>query len=120
MEGRAGEEDERDGMTRMDDKSSLAFSRMTSPYTPQWFASMEAGAAEQFDKVQWRVSENRSRFFERLALLSAGAVVLSVSLLSTVLGKAVIHGAMFLFVGWGCFIVALLASLFRELKYQPY
>lgn len=64
--------------------------------------------------------ENRRKFFERLAFLSGGAVVVSVSLLSTVLGKTVIHGAVFLFSGWACLVIALLASLFREMKYQQY
>lgn len=93
---------------------------MKSPFGNEWFDAAEGGAAEQFDKAQWHVIEDRARFFERLALLSAGAVVLSVSLLSTVFGRTTIHGILFLFAGWTGFIAALMASLFRELKYQRY
>jgi hypothetical protein len=93
---------------------------MSSPYSIEYFRQNEASAAEQFDRAQWRVAEDRSKFFERLALLSSGAVVLSVSLLSTVFGKTTIHGIAFLFVGWAAFILSLMTSLFRELKSHSY
>jgi hypothetical protein len=93
---------------------------MSSPYSIEYYLQNEASAAEQFDKAQWRVGVDRNKFFERLALLSAGAVVLSVSLLSTVFGKTAIHGTAFLFAGWAAFVLSLMTSLFRELKSQPY
>ena len=93
---------------------------MPLPYNFDFYQRSEVNAAEQLDKVQWRTAEERTKFFERLALLSAGAVVLSVSLLSSVFGKTLIHGTAFLFGGWICLIVAMMASLFRELKYQAY
>jgi hypothetical protein len=55
---------------------------MSSPFTFEYFDQKERDAAEQFDKAQLRAAEGRTKFFERLALLNAGAVVLSVSLLS--------------------------------------
>lgn len=64
-----------------------------SPYNFNFYQRNEAKAAEQVETTQWRVGEQRTKFFERLALLSAGAVVLSVSLLSNVFGKATIHGS---------------------------
>jgi hypothetical protein len=72
------------------------------------------------NKAQWHAAGERTKFFERLALLSAGAVVLSISLLSSVFGKATIHGTAFLFGGWASLILALMTPLFRELKYQAY
>ena len=48
---------------------------MSSPYTFNYFVQNERNAAEQFDKAQWRAAEDRTKFFERVALLSAGAVV---------------------------------------------
>ena|SRR5579862_1528139 len=89
----------------------------------QRFTSLDAeesGAAKQFDKTQWYVSEARAKFFERIALLSAGAVVLSVSLLSTVFGHTTIHGLAFLLLGWIALVIALTTSLFRDLRYHPY
>ncbi len=96
---------------------------MVSPrqvFSFEWFARREEHAADQYDKLQWRVSEERSKFFERLALLSGSAVVLSVSLLSTVFGRATIHAIALLFGGWFALVLSLVASLFRELRYQPY
>lgn len=93
---------------------------MSSPYNFDFYQRSEANAAEQLDKVQWRTAEERTKFFERVALLSAGAVVLSVSLLSNVFGKTTIHGIAFLFGGWVSLIVALMTAVFRELKYQAY
>jgi hypothetical protein len=66
------------------------------------------------------VAEQRSRFFERLALVSGGSVVLSVTLLTTILGKTPIHAAAILLMGWFSFIVALISALFRDLPYQRY
>jgi hypothetical protein len=53
-------------------------------------------------------------------LLSGGAIVLSVSLLSTLFGKVVLHGIVELIVGWFALLLALLASFYRTLQYQPY
>jgi hypothetical protein len=91
-----------------------------SPFNHRWFEQRESDAAEQIDKMQWRVAEARTKFFERLSLLSAGAVVLSVSLLATMLGKTAIHSVATLFTAWFGFVVALVAALFRELPYQTY
>lgn len=93
---------------------------MASPYTFDYYQRNEQSAAEQLDKMQWRIAEERTKFFERLALLSAGSVVLSVSLLSNFFGKTTIHGTAFLFAGWLALILALMASVLRELKYQAY
>lgn len=90
------------------------------PFNHRWFEQRESYAAEHVDKMQWRIAEERTKFFERLSLLSAGAVVLSVSLLGTMLGKAAIHSVATLFAAWFAFVVALAASLFRELPYQTY
>ncbi len=93
---------------------------MRSPYPFEWFDSRERSAAEQLERASQRVSEDRTKYFQRLALLCAGSVVLSVSLLSTVFGKTVIHGIAFLFAGWAAFVVSLMSSLFTELKYHRY
>lgn len=93
---------------------------MSSPYNFEFYQRNEVSAAEQLDKVQWRTAEERTKFFDRLALLSAGAVVLSVSLLSNVFGKTTVHGIAFLFGGWASLILAMMTALFRELKYQAY
>lgn len=94
---------------------------MSSPFTFDYFQRSELNAAQQLDKAQWRAAEERTKFFERLALLSAGAVVLSVSLLSNFFGKTtIIHGTAFLFAGWLSLILALMTAVFRELRYQSY
>jgi hypothetical protein len=88
--------------------------------SPKHFEALEQGAAEQFDEVQKTVASERTKFFEQIALLSGGAIVLSVSLLSTLFGKAILFGTPMLIVGWCALLLTLLTSLFRTLAYLPY
>jgi hypothetical protein len=88
--------------------------------SPAYYEAIEQGAAEQFDEVQKKVATERTKFFEQLGLLSGGAIVLSVSLLSTLFGKVVLHGVVILIAGWFALLVALLSCLYRTLQYQPY
>lgn len=89
-------------------------------FSPAYFEAFEEGAAAQFDEIQKKVASERTKFFEQVALLSGGAIVLSVSLLSTLFGKVVLHGIVELIVGWFALLLALLASFYRTLQYQPY
>ncbi len=96
---------------------------MTTPkgqFSPAYFEDLEAGAAEQFDEAQQKVAGERTKFFEQLALLSGGAIILSVSLLSTLFGKVVVYGSIVLIIGWFALLAALLSSLYRALQYQLY
>jgi hypothetical protein len=83
-------------------------------------AEEEEGAAQRVDEIQTRVAEQRNKFFEQVALLSGGAIVLSVSLLSTLFGKVVLHFIVVLILAWAELLLALMASFYRASKYQSY
>jgi hypothetical protein len=90
------------------------------PPAYQAAAEEEEGAAQRVDEIQTRVAEQRNKFFEQIALLSGGAIVLSVSLLSTLFGKVVLHLVVVLILGWAELLLALMASFYRASKYQSY
>jgi hypothetical protein len=85
-----------------------------------YLEAIEEGAAQQYDKVQKKIATERTKFFEQIALLSGGAIVLSVSLLSTLFGKADVYAIPILICGWLALLLCLFSSLYRTLKYQPY
>lgn len=86
-------------------------------------ASRQAGkTGQKFDEVQYEVIREGARFFERLALLNGGALVLSVSFLgflSSRQGTSMEHIEV-LYTSWGMLLAALLASTFRNLYHQAY
>lgn len=86
-------------------------------------ASQQAGkTGKKFDDVQYEVIREGARFYERLTLLSGGALVLSVSFLgylSSRQGTPVEH-IQVLYTSWGMLLAALLASIFRNLYHQYY
>lgn len=73
------------------------------------------------EEVQFRnqVAAQRTRFFGYLALLSGGAILLSVSLVSGALGKGLLSAITVLYAGWLALLIALFGSLFRALIHQP-
>jgi hypothetical protein len=95
---------------------------LSNPIPSTYLAALEneEGAAQQFTETQTKVAEQRSKFYDQLALLSGGAIVLSVSLLSTLFGKVVLHFVPALIFGWVDLLVVLLASFLRSMAYQRY
>jgi hypothetical protein len=79
-----------------------------------------AGRAEQHQKTLSLVIEARSRFYDRVALLSGGAVVLSVSFLGSSASRSSVHALGLLFSSWALLVVCLLCCLFRSPPYQRY
>lgn len=65
------------------------------------------------------IAQNRNSFFERLALLIAGALTFSVTLIGH-LGEQSVHAVLFLHVAWGFLLLALLACLARNLSHQHF
>lgn len=78
----------------------------------------DAGA-DQDAEERSEVAAQRTKFFGYLALLSGGAILLSVSLVSAMLGKGALGAVAVLFAGWIALLIALFGSIFRMLKYQP-
>lgn len=61
----------------------------------------------------------RTKFFGYLALLSGGAILLSVSLVGAMLGKGVLGAVAVLFAGWIALLIALFGAIVRALQHQP-
>src|SRR5215813_7272100 len=67
---------------------------------------------DHFHKAQFLASEGRGKFYDRVALLSGGAAVLSISFLFSIATKFTIHAMATLFVAWGLLLTCLLCCLF--------
>jgi hypothetical protein len=95
---------------------------LPKPIPPTYLDALayEESAARQFNEIQIRISKQRSKFYDQLALLSGGAIVLSVSLLSMLFGKVVLHFVPVLIFGWVDFLIVLLACFLRSTEYQRY
>lgn len=86
-------------------------------------ASQQAAkTGDKFDRIQFEVMREGARFFERLALLNGGALVLSVSFLGYLSARpqANVANIFILYVAWGFLMAGLLASTFRNLYQQSY
>lgn len=66
-----------------------------------------------------KVAEDRNTFFDRLAVLNAGALTLSVTLLGTSAQQHP-HKLLLLYMAWASLLVALLACLVRNFSHQGY
>jgi uncharacterized integral membrane protein len=66
-----------------------------------------------------KVAEDRNAFFDRLALLNAGALTFSVTLLGTSVRQHP-QSLLLLYVAWASLLVALFACLLRNLSHQGY
>jgi hypothetical protein len=69
-----------------------------------------------------RINEQRSRFFEKLALLNAGALTFSVTLLTPATPGQPTYPPILIVLqgGWVCLLIALGACLLRNLANQGY
>src|SRR5947209_1481478 len=75
---------------------------------------------EHFHKAQFLASEGRGKFYDRVALLSGGAVVLSISFLFSIATKTSIHAMATLFAAWVLLLTCLLCCLFRNPPFYKY
>lgn len=66
-----------------------------------------------------KIIEERNAFFDRLALLNAGALTFSVTLFASLSVKNP-RGLVYLHVAWALLLIALAASLLRNLSHQHY
>lgn len=93
-----------------------------SPRTEFEQASKEVAAAGQkIEEFQNKASTERNQFFDKLALLDGGAIVLSVTFIGYLIPKqGTITGRWALYPGWCLLLVSLLLSLLRNFFYQNY
>jgi len=80
-----------------------------------------AAEGEKFEEIQLKSASERNQFFEKLALLDGGAIVVSVTFLGYLLPKQdairwryILHGS------WLLLLLSLLACLLRIFFYQNY
>ncbi len=66
-----------------------------------------------------KVAEDRNAFFDRLAVLNAGALTFSVTLLGTSVRQHP-NSLLLLYVAWASLLIALFACLLRNLTHQGY
>lgn len=86
-------------------------------------ASEEASkSGEKFDQAQFEAIREKARFFDRLGLLSGGAIVLSVTFLGYVSSRPSVKilWPFVLYISWGSLLVALLASMYRNWHHEDY
>src|SRR5580658_7899718 len=93
----------------------------TSQHDP--LATKVAAVAEKLNRRRMNARETsievnaqRSKFFDRLAVLNAGALTFSVTLLNVSSLNAAIYPPilLFLYAAWACLLIALLACLLRN------
>jgi uncharacterized protein (DUF486 family) len=79
-------------------------------------------AAERFDARQFEVIREAARYYERIALLNGGALVLSVTFLGYLSSRQVprIAWIIVLHFAWGFLLLGLLAAIFRNRIHSGY
>jgi hypothetical protein len=85
--------------------------------------SKEAAAASQtFEGIQSEVVKERSRFFERLAILSGSSIALSLTFLGYIQSRprAVLSHPTLIYASWFCLLGCLMSALLRNLRHQDY
>lgn len=78
-------------------------------------------SSEKIDEFQYKAASERSQFFEKLALLDGGAIVLSVTFIGYFLSaQGTLRGRRLLYGSWSLLLLSLLACLLRNFFYQNY
>jgi len=78
-------------------------------------------SAQKIDEFQYKAASERSQFFEKLALMDGGAIVVSVTFIGYFLSaQGTLRGRGFLYGSWCFLLLSLLACLLRNFCYQNY
>jgi hypothetical protein len=97
----------------------MTFDPLSDQLRRQYEKTSQAGG--KIDEFQRASAAERSQFFEKLALMNGGAIVLSVTFLGYFLSNQhVLRWRHLLHVAWALLLLSLLACLLRNLFYQNY
>jgi hypothetical protein len=88
----------------------------------QELSKEHAAAAAKLEEIQADIMKGKAGFFERIALLSAASIALSLTFLGYIRSetKTSIPYLWLLYTAWGLLLLSLLAALLRNLRHLDY